>query len=217
MISATTRVCASLGHWPATRRSTSPIMMNAAFDELGADYRWLLFQPDDVAAAMSAIRTLKFAGVAVTKPFKEQILRHLDRLDPVAARIGAVNLVRSDDGVLTGYNSDWIGAAGALREKAELAGKRGAVLGAGGAARAVVFGLIENHADVHVFSRSTASGQQLAADLGAVYGGQIPEVTSARPQILVNATSIGNDLQSDVPVPDAVFGTAATVMDIIVR
>jgi shikimate dehydrogenase len=217
IISAATRVCGSLGHWPASRRTTSPIMHNAAFGELGIDFRWFAFEPDDIGQAMAAVRALNFVGVSVTKPFKEQVVPHLDRLDPTAARIGAVNLVHNVDGCLVGYNCDWIGAADALKEKGPLAGKRAAVLGSGGAARAVVFGLAQNGCDVQVFSRSEVRGRELALALGAVYGGQLGDVTSAEPEILVNATSIGNDLDADVPVADAVFGTARTVMDIIVR
>jgi shikimate dehydrogenase len=217
IISATTRVCGSIGHWPAGRPSTSPVMHNAAFDELGEDMRWFVFQPPDVTAAIAAVRALNFAAVAVTKPFKEQILPHLDQLDPTAAAIGAVNFVHNDSGRLTGYNGDWIGAAEALAERTALAGRRAAVLGSGGAARAVVYGLVRGGCEVHVFSRSESGGQALATDLGASYGGQLADVCSAAPDVLVNATSIGNDLAADVPVPNDVFATARTVMDIIVR
>jgi shikimate dehydrogenase len=192
-------------------------MHNAAFAELGLDYRWFVFQPDDIGAAMAAVRTLNFAGVSVTKPFKEEIIAHLDELDPVAAAIGAVNLVHNADGHLTGYNCDWIGAAGALAEKCALAGQRVAVLGSGGAARAVVYGLVRAGCDVQVFSRSQAKGRAIADALGAGYGGELSDVVAAAPGILVNATSIGNDLESDVPVPDAVFGTVRVVMDIVTR
>jgi shikimate dehydrogenase len=217
IISAATRVGGSIGHWSPSRRTTSPVMLNAAFDELGADLRWFAFEPADIGEAIAAVRTLNLVGVTVTKPFKEQVMTFVDSLDPTAAEIGAVNLVRNNGGHLTGYNSDWIGAAEALKEKSQLDGKRVAVLGSGGAARAVVFGLVRSNCDVHVFARSEAKGQTLASHLGAAYGGQIPDAASVRPQILVNATSIGNDLTSDVPVPDSVFGTARVVMDIIAR
>jgi shikimate dehydrogenase len=217
MISASTRVCGSIGHWPGSKQSTSPVMHNAAFAELGADFRWFVFQPADIGSAMAAVRALNFAGVSITTPFKEQVVACLDQLDPVAAEIGAVNLVRNDAGRLVGYNSDWIGAAGALREHGALGGKRVAVLGSGGAARAVVYGLVREGSDVRVFSRSPERGRELAGSLGAGYGGSLADVASARPEVLVNATSIGSDLQSDVPVPDPVFETAAIVMDIIVR
>ena len=80
-----------------------------------------------------------------------------------------------------------------------------------------MFGLVRSNCDVHVFARSLAKRRALASELGATYGGQIPDAGSVRPQILVNATSIGNDLSSDVPVPDSVFATARVVMDIIAR
>lgn len=217
IITATTRVGGSIGCWSPNRRSTSPIMNNAAFEELGVDLRWFAFEPADLGQAIAAVRALNFVGVTVTRPFKEQVTSLVDSLDPTAAEIGAVNLVHNSGGHLTGYNSDWIGAAEALKEKCELDGQRVAVLGSGGAARAVVFGLVRSNCDVHVFARSEARGRALAGDLGAAYGGQIPDAPSVRPQILVNATSIGNDLTSDVPVPDSVFGTANVVMDIIAR
>jgi shikimate dehydrogenase len=217
IISATTRVGGSIGRWSGNRRTTSPILLNAAFDELGVDLRWFAFEPDDLGQAMAAVRALNLVGVTVTRPFKEEVPSFLDALDPIAARIGAVNLVRNSDGHLTGYNSDWIGAAEALREKCSLDGKTVAVLGSGGAARALVFGLVRGNCDVHVFARSEAKGRALATDLGAAYGGQIADAPSVRPQILVNATSIGNDLGSDVPVPGSVFTTARVVMDIIAR
>ena len=90
-----------------------------------------------------------------------------------------------------------------------------AVLGSGGAARAVVYGLRQGGCDVQVFSRSEPRGRALANDLGVSYGGQFGE--AAAPGILVIATSIGNDLRADVPVPDAVFATARVVMDVVTR
>jgi shikimate dehydrogenase len=217
IISATTRVGGSIGRWSPARRTTSPIMLNAAFDELGVDLRWFAFEPDDIGQAMAAVRALNFVGASVTKPFKEQVLPFLDALDPNAAEIGAVNQIVNRDGHLTGYNSDWIGATEALKEKCSLGGKRVAVLGSGGAARAAVFGLVRSDCDVQVFARSEARGRALAGNLGAAYGGQIPDAGSVRPHILVNATSIGNDLASDVPVPNSAFGTAEVVMDVIAR
>ena len=68
-----------------------------------------------------------------------------------------------------------------------------------------------------MFSRSEPKGRALADGLGASYGGQLGDVAAAAPGILVNATSIGNDLRSDVPVPDAVFATARIVMDVVTR
>jgi shikimate dehydrogenase len=216
-ITAATRVGCSLGHWSPDRRTTSPVMLNAAFDAVGADIRWFAFEPPDIGAAMAAVRTLGLAAATVTRPFKEQILGHLDRVDPVAARIGAVNLVHNDGGRLVGYNCDWLGAARAVQEKVSLGGTRAAVLGSGGAARAVVYGLASAGCEVHVFARDAAKGGRLAAGLGASYGGQLADAGGPAPQILVNATSIGNDLRSDVPVPDSVFRSARTVMDVIAR
>lgn len=214
-ISATTRVCGTLAN--PNRRTTAPIMHNAGFDELGIDFRYLAFEPDDIGKAMAAIRVLKFVGVSVSKPYKQAVIPHLDELDDTARTIGAVNIVHNVDGNLKGYNSDWIGAVDALKEVCSLNGVRVAVLGAGGAARAVVYGLKRNECEVNIYSRSAEKGVALAESLGATFSGPIEEVAKTRPDVLVNATSIGSGTDDDVPVPDSVFETARTVMDIPVR
>lgn len=215
LITATTKVCGTFAN--PNKRTTAPIMHNAGFDELGLNFRYLAFEPDDIGEAMAAMRTLKFVGVSVSKPFKQKVIAYIDRLDPTAAKIGAVNIVHNVNGELVGYNSDWIGAVGALKEKTSLDGKRAAVLGAGGAARAVVYGLVQSNCQVYVFSRREQPGQELAGDMRATYGGQIPNAVTIAPEILVNATPIGSGTDDDVPVPDSIFASAKTVMDIVTR
>ncbi len=214
-INATTRVCASLAN--PNKTTTAPIMHNAGFDELGINFRYLAFEPNDIGEAMAAVRTLKFAGVSVSKPFKERVLAHIDEVDSTAKSIGAVNVVHNVDGRLVGYNSDWIGAVGALKEQCTLVGKRAAVLGSGGAARAVVYGLVQSGCEVHVFSRREEPGRALASDMGAAYDGNLTDVGSVRPEILVNATPLGSRLDDDVPIPDSVLESIGIVMDIVVR
>lgn len=215
-INAMTKVCASLAK--PNKHTTAPIMHNAGFGELGINFLYLAFEPADIGEAMAAVRTFNFVGVSVSKPYKESVIAHIDELDPTARDIGAVNVVQNIEGKLVGYNSDWIGAVGALKERCSLEGKRAAVLGSGGAARAVVFGLLHAGCEVHVFSRRDEPGRRLADDMGAVYGGGLSSVEVVQPDILVNATSVGRGADDgDLPVPDSVFESAKTVMDIVVR
>jgi shikimate dehydrogenase len=217
MIDGATRVCATFGN--PNKRSTAPIMHNAAFDALGVNYRYLAFEPDDIGQAIDAVRALKFVGVSVSKPFKQTVLAHVDELDRTAAKIGAVNCVHNVNGKLIGYNSDWIGAVDALKEKCPVEGRRVAVLGSGGAARAIVYGLLENKCSVFIFARNDSKGRELADNIGASFGGFFGDVPGVAPEILVNATSVGMapDTRADLPVPESAFATARTVMDIVVR
>ena len=127
--------------------SLSPVLQNAALSEAGLDYAYVALpvQPEQLPAAVEGIRALAFRGVNVTIPHKTAIMPLLDEIDEDAQIIGAVNTVVNDDGHLKGYNTDVIGFMDALLEKGfEPEGKTAALLGAGGAARAVIWGLIKH-------------------------------------------------------------------------
>ena len=140
-IDAKTRLCALIGKPVA--HSLSPAIHNAAFQHAGLNYIYLAFEVEDVEGAMRGIRALtSIRGVSVTIPHKVAVLPYLDNLEPIARSIGAVNTIVAGDGILTGYNTDASGALEALRAAGSLpdAG-RFLMLGSGGAARAIAFGL----------------------------------------------------------------------------
>ena len=116
-------------------------MHNAAYRALGLDYVYVAFGTEDTAGAAAAMRSLGVRGLGVTMPHKLRIIEHLDAIDDEARAIGAVNTVVNERGRLTGYNVDWIGAVRAFREALEVSTARVAVIGAGGGARAIVYGL----------------------------------------------------------------------------
>lgn len=183
-IIATTRLCASLAN--PNKATKAPIMHNAGFDAVGANLRYVAFEPEDIGAAIRAIRDLDFAGVTVSQPFKQDVMAHLDEIDDIAQHIGAVNVVHNRGGRLIGYNSDWLGATGALEETTSLTGKTAAVLGAGGAARAVAFGLRKKGARVTVFNRSVDRGRALAKSLQVLWGGSFAQIAPNRFDVIVN-------------------------------
>ena len=134
------RVCAVVGD--PVEHSLSPVLHNAAFAEKGLDICYVAFRVEDLAAAMVGVRALNLLGLSVTIPHKVAILPHLDQVEETAKKIGSVNTVLRKDESLIGFNSDGMGALRALREAgAELAGKKIAILGSGGAARAIAFTL----------------------------------------------------------------------------
>lgn len=122
------------------RHTFSPAMHNAAFGKLGLDYVYVPLEvtPPSLGKAVESLRALSLRGVNVTIPHKQNVMRYLDKIDPLAKKIGSVNTIVNDNGVLKGYNTDGTGFLRDLRSKGfNPKGKTVILLGAGGAGRAV--------------------------------------------------------------------------------
>ncbi|GBC61431.1 shikimate dehydrogenase [Desulfonema ishimotonii] len=195
--------------------SLSPAMHNAAFRQVGHDGVYLAFEIREIEAGITAVRALNIRGVSVTIPHKISIMPLLDHLDPMARKIGAVNTVVNQDGVLTGYNSDGLGAVAALKEKTEIAGQSVAVIGAGGAARAIAFGVQAEGGNVTIVNRSADKGERLAKDLNADFR-PLSEFSGEDVRILINTTPLGMTPNVDAtPVPADKLEPGMVVMDIV--
>ena len=170
--------------------SLSPAIHNAAFAALGLDLRYLPFESSTVAEFLPVLSELRLRGLSVTLPFKEAIAPHLDRLDAASQGLQAVNTVVKVWNRLEGSNTDAAAAVAPLRGFVRLNGARVAVLGAGGAARALVPGLVRRGARVTIFSRTPERGQRLAGATGAA---ALPwgRVRGFRCDLLINATPVG--------------------------
>ena len=216
-INGSTKIYGIIGN-PVTH-SLSPAMHNAAFTALEENRVYVPFPVTRLDGVLVALRNLGLSGLSVTIPYKEAVLACLDEIDPAAARIGAVNTiqVRERDGerVLFGTNTDWLGANRALAEEISLAGSRAVILGAGGAARAIGFGLLEAGAMVEIHSRTEKRGRALAEALDCPW--RPLDQTGLRPaEILVNATSVGmTPKAANSPVPRDALAAFAVVMDIV--
>ena len=141
-IDAKTKVCALYGH--PVGHSLSPALHNAAFDALDLPFVYVAHdvQPGSVARALDGIRVMGYRGLSVTIPHKVEAMQGVDHVDPIAQGIGCINTVVNDDGRLVGYNSDGLGALGALRDAdADPEGKEVLLLGSGGAARAIAISI----------------------------------------------------------------------------
>ncbi|MCZ6783332.1 MAG: shikimate dehydrogenase, partial [Proteobacteria bacterium] len=146
------------------------------------------------------------------------VMDHLDGVDETARQIGAVNTVTLREGALVGSNTDWLGAVRALERirnrDGKLAGSRAVVLGAGGAARAVVYGLLERGARVTVLNRTEPRARALADSLGAEASGGLADLADLDHDVLVNTTSVG--LREDVsPVPAEALRSGTLVLDTV--
>ena len=216
-----------IGHPVA--HSLSGAMQQAAFDELGVDARYELWDkpPIDLADAVAELRTDDFLGANVTIPHKERVVPMVDRLTEEATATGAVNTITREGKRLVGHNTDVAGFDVALdklvgRQKMP---KQAVILGAGGGARAVVYGLIrEGFQRIIVFNRHlhraegmvkhfsrTAAHMELRA---MPWHESIIESEIAKTKVLINATSIG--LTSDIsPLPAEVLSNELLVLDLI--
>ncbi len=208
-------LCGSLSQHPSPLGAS---MHDAGYKALGLPFSYIPFAVRDLPGALSGMRALGIRGFGVSYPFKQQVMPLLDAIDPLARRIGAVNTIVNDDGKLTGHNTDWVGAVRALEEVRPLASARVLLLGAGGAARAIAYGVTERGARVTVANRDLAKAQDLANSVGGEARG-VDEAERARDyDVLVNATSLGStevDLRS--PAPAAALRVGLLVMDIVYK
>ena len=195
--------------------SLSPLMHNAAFAAIGYKAYFTAFAVDDLAAAVAGTRALGIAGASVTLPHKTEIIKYLDWGAPAAREMAAVNTIVNREGRLCGCNTDVSGALQALARKVDLRRKRVLILGAGGAARALVYGTVKAGAEVAIANRTAERGQLLADEFGVKFL-PLSACKEFSPEVLVNTTSLGMFPQVEgLPVPETFLNSAMVVMDII--
>ena len=211
--------------WPIAH-SLSPAMQTAAIRAAGVDYSYIAMpvRPVAVQGAVEGLRSLGFRGFNVTIPHKTAVIGLLDEIDEDARRIGAVNTVVNEGGRLLGRNTDVAGfLLGLSRQGIEVRGRRAVVLGAGGAARAVLWGLLrEGASGVTVAVRNAAKAKEALADFSKdveiiswdddAFAGALQSA-----DILVNTTPLGMtpNLDAAPPVDWAHVRPEAFVYDII--
>ncbi len=195
--------------------SKSPLMLNRAFREAGINGAYGAFHilPGTLQAAVEGIRALGFRGVNVTIPHKVEVMKYLDRIDESAQAIGAVNTIVNDNGVLTGFNTDGIGYVRSLKEETgvSLTGKKVLLLGAGGAARGIVYALAKEGVQrIVIANRTEERALELARDM-SVYV-QTEGVRTAdierymdNTELVINTTAAGMHPNVDELPMDAGF------------
>ncbi len=195
--------------------SLGPAMHNRALAYLQHNGVYLAFCVENIEGAIKGIRALGIRGASVTIPHKISVMPFLDKLDPKAERIGAVNTIVNRDGCLVGYNSDATGAVRALLEKTSLKDKAVAIIGAGGAARAIGYGVVSEGAKTVILNRTPERGEPLANELGADFF-PLNEIGKVPAEILVNTTPVGMFPDTDAtPVDKGLLHDGMVVMDIV--
>lgn len=197
--------------YPA-KHSLSPVMHNAAFKALKIDAKYGIIElkPDITEVGQDSpllkeffkeMRTMPIDGISVSLPFKEAVIPYLDKISPDSERIGAVNTITNKNGILMGGNTDFAGAVIALNEVAgTLKGKKVVVVGAGGAARAVAYGLLQEEANVVILNRTKNRAVQIAMEFAEmfkseIYAGDLEHLEEG--DILINTSSIWNTTKLD--------------------
>jgi len=225
-ITGKTKLAGIMG-WPVAH-SRSPALHNFWLDEHGIDgaYVPLPVRPEELAPALLALPMLGFRGVNLTIPHKRMALSVVDRVEPLARRIGAMNtVIVGADGSLEGRNTDVYGFRENLREGApDWKPTRGpaVVLGAGGAARAVVAALIEmGVAELRLVNRTRGRAERVAEELAAPRGGisilpwEARDAALKDAGLLVNATSLGMTGEPDLAIDLALLPPSAVVADLV--
>jgi len=218
MIDARTELYGVIGN--PVRHSLSPVIHNGVFRRLGRNAVYLAFEVKNLEEALRGIRGLGVKGVSVTIPFKTKVIPFLDKVEGLAKKIGAVNTIVNRGGKLIGYNTDCDGALEALEEKIDLRGKRTILLGGGGAARAIGFGLREKDCQLIVSNRSKKRGEALSRELKCHFllMSSLFKMTAGElgADILINATSVGMyPRQGETPFPKKLLRKGMMIMDIV--
>src|SRR3989344_8894265 len=217
-ITAKTKMCIVIGDPVA--HSLSPAMHNAGYEAVGIDDQFVFLgarvKVQDVGLAVQTMRKMGIHGLSCTIPHKVVVMKFLDEVDETVRKIGAVNTVLNQNGKLVGFNTDWVGVVIPLEKITTLFGKKALVLGAGGAARAVVFGLLKRGTKVKIFNRTNETAIKLAKEFGC-------EVTDLKIKseikdfdIIINTTSVGmKPLENNMPIPAEFITNKQIVFDIV--
>jgi len=217
LINEDTKLLGVIGEF--AENSKSRHMHNKMFKEQKVNfiYHSLKLEKNELEEFMNNFRKFDFAGAAVTVPHKEEIMKHLDDVDDTAKAIGAVNTIVNNNGRLTGYNTDYFGAVEALKEKTQLNGKKVLVIGAGGAARAVVYGLRKENAEITIINRTAEKAQKLAEEFN-VKADKLENIKKLieDKEIVINTTSVGMkpDLGGSI-IPEDCLINGKIIMDIV--
>lgn len=204
-----------IGH-PLNFCLSTPVM-NGVFEELGieAEFETKDIAPESLDEVMEQLKKGELDGLVTTMPHKTPSLSYLDEKEPEVEAIDAVNLTLNEAGSLHGYNTDWRGALNALKSvQPELKGLHIHVLGAGGAARAACYGLQKEGARVSIWNRTPERAKDFAEKTGIEW---IEDMRGweARPDIIVNATSLSYQEKQSTLVPYALWEKVQVAMDAV--
>jgi 3-dehydroquinate dehydratase/shikimate dehydrogenase len=197
------------------KHSLSPLMMNTAFRRETVNGVFLALQTSKLSDLLTLVREVPISGLAVTMPLKQEILKHLEKTDPLSEKVGACNtVVRSQEGKLYGFNTDVAAIVRPLERRLPLKGAKILVMGAGGAARAAVFGLKDKGAEIFVMNRTPEAAQKLARQAKAKTFKR-EQLAKSSFDVILNATPVGMHGIKPQSLLDAKEINARLVFDLV--
>ncbi|MEA3471667.1 MAG: shikimate dehydrogenase, partial [Thermodesulfobacteriota bacterium] len=197
------------------KHSLSPVMHNAAFRKCKTDASYIAISVKQPIDIIRKIKELNLQGCSITIPHKTAVMEYLDRITDCAKEIGAVNTVICSDTGLTGDNTDWIGIVQALRESTEIQGKSIVILGAGGTARAALFGILKEGGIPVILNRTAKRGEALAREFGCEFY-PLEDISKISGDCLINTTPVGMaGYSTESPVRSNGLENFPVVMDVI--
>lgn len=216
MITAKTKICMVIGD--PIDHSLSPQMHNAGLAAVRKDNEYVFIACNVKVSVMSdfikGVRAMGIVGISATLPHKIEIMRFLDSIDETAKKIGAVNTVVNNNGVLKGYNTDWLGIINPLEKLTDLKNRRVALIGAGGAGRAAAFAFTKRGANLTIYNRSIEKAEELVKEFGGEARSLWEIVHIKEADIILNTTSVGMN-SDETLVPNEFISKEQIVMDAI--
>ena len=216
MIDTTTNLYCIFGK--PVKHSKSPAVHNACFEHYNIKAVYLAFEIDDIESGIKAIKTLDIKGASITIPFKETIFKYLDFVDDDTLNIGAVNTIVNKNNKLYGYNTDFIASICPLKSFG-IAGKKVCIIGAGGAAKAIAYGIHKEKGKIIIVNRSKQRGEELSFKYNAdfILAEDLKKINKLDVDVLINTTSIGMSPyhDKDSPFSSHLLSKDMIVMDIV--
>lgn len=216
-ITTETQICMAIGD--PVKQSLGPSIYNDIYAQVGLDGKYVYLacniKVDELKDFINAVKVLNIRGISCTVPHKGEVMKYLDEIDEVAQKIGAVNSIVNDNGQLKGYNTDWIGIVKPLSKVVDISGKRIALIGAGGAARAVAYAVVSNGGNLSIYNRTQENAKKIIDDFGGK-SGPLDSPDIAKADIIINATSVGMHPETDKsPISKSLMNPEQIVFDAI--
>jgi len=215
-ISKDTQVCISIAERPGNFGSN---IFNASFKALSLNFIYKPFKvlENELENSIKGIRAFNIRGCGVSMPHKTKVMSYLDYIDPIAKEIGAINTIVNDGGVLSGYNTDFVGAKKVIAEFYDVQTKKVLVIGAGGVSRAIIAALKENRVSkIFLTNRDENKGRKVAEELNLEYH-PYDKKADLKVDLLVNATSVGmSPLHEEMIIPEKFLNDYHAIMDVVI-
>jgi len=219
-ISGKTKICLVVGD--PIEQTLSPLMHNKTYEAMGIGHEFVYLAAQvkikDMKDMIKAARIMGIKGLACTMPHKVKVIKYLDEIDEKAKEIGAVNTVVNENGILKGYNTDWLGILNPLKKRIVLKKKKVGIIGAGGAARAAIYGMALEKADIKIFNINIKEAKLLAKkyNSSAADFKSLSELKNF--DVIINCTPLGMKPYEDrSPVSASVFRKGQVVMDVVYK